>query len=122
MARRDASSIRGDGSAEAPDSAVPHGPEHRVHRPVISTSAPCLRVVMYHYVRDLPKTLFPRLKGMMPDAFAMQIANLQRRYEVATLEAALDFLAGRYRPARDLVLLTFDDGLKEHFAEVTPLL
>jgi len=77
---------------------------------------------MYHYVRDLPKTPFPRLKGMMPDAFAMQIANLQRRYEVATLEAALDFLAGRYRPARDLVLLTFDDGLKEHFTEVTPLL
>jgi peptidoglycan/xylan/chitin deacetylase (PgdA/CDA1 family) len=31
-------------------------------------------------------------------------------------------MAGEYRPRRDLCLLTFDDGLKEHYTEVTPIL
>ena len=37
-------------------------------------------------------------------------------------EARLAFLRGEYAPPRDMVLLTFDDGLKEHYAEVMPLL
>jgi peptidoglycan/xylan/chitin deacetylase (PgdA/CDA1 family) len=44
------------------------------------------------------------------------------QYEIATLETALAFLAGRYRPTRDLCVLTFDDGLKEHLTEVLPIL
>jgi peptidoglycan/xylan/chitin deacetylase (PgdA/CDA1 family) len=59
---------------------------------------------------------------MLLDDFRAQLDDLSQRYEMATLESALDFLQGRYQPARDLCLLTFDDGLKEHFAEVTPLL
>jgi peptidoglycan/xylan/chitin deacetylase (PgdA/CDA1 family) len=41
---------------------------------------------------------------------------------MATLESALDFLQGAYSPPRDLCLLTFDDGLKDHFSTVTPIL
>ena len=41
---------------------------------------------------------------------------------MATLESSMAFLDGDYRPSRDLCLLTFDDGLKEHFREVAPLL
>ena len=67
---------------------------------------------MYHYVRDLPKTSFPRIKGMLTSDFQRQLQALQSRYEMATLEIALDFLKGAYSPTRDLCLLTFDDGLK----------
>ena len=81
-----------------------------------------LHVVMYHYVRYLPNTSFPRIKGMLTSDFRRQLAALRNRYEIATLESALDFLQGTYTPSRDLCLLTFDDGLKEHYAEVTPLL
>ena len=81
-----------------------------------------LHTVMYHYVRDLPRTRFPRIKGMLLDEFRAQVAALNSRYEMATLESALAFLHGDYQPKRDLCLLTFDDGLKEHFAEVTPIL
>jgi peptidoglycan/xylan/chitin deacetylase (PgdA/CDA1 family) len=77
---------------------------------------------MYHYVRDLPKTSFPRIKGMLTSDFQRQLQALQSRYEMATLEIALDFLKGAYSPTRDLCLLTFDDGLKEHYTDVTPLL
>ena len=81
-----------------------------------------LHTVMYHYVRDLPRTPFPRIKGMLLDEFRQQVAALAEQYEMATLESALEFLRGDYQPKRDLCLLTFDDGLKEHFAEVTPIL
>lgn len=81
-----------------------------------------LHVIMYHYVRDLPRTPFPRLKGMLLDEFRRQIADLKNCYEMATLESAMDFLRGAYSPSRDLCLLSFDDGLKEHARDVTPLL
>ncbi|MCP9496608.1 MAG: polysaccharide deacetylase family protein [Pyrinomonadaceae bacterium MAG19_C2-C3] len=81
-----------------------------------------LTVVMYHYVRDLPRTSFPRLKGLLTSDFRRQVARLHEQYEMATLESSLAFLRGDYQPTRDLCLLTFDDGLKEHFAEVLPVL
>jgi peptidoglycan/xylan/chitin deacetylase (PgdA/CDA1 family) len=41
---------------------------------------------------------------------------------MVTLDSLNAFLSGEYQPQRDLCLLTFDDGLKEHFQEVTPIL
>jgi peptidoglycan/xylan/chitin deacetylase (PgdA/CDA1 family) len=81
-----------------------------------------LRAVIYHYVRDLPRTRFPRIKGLLTDDFKRQVAMLCERYEMATLESALAFLEGKYHPARELCLLTFDDGLKEHFTTCLPIL
>lgn len=81
-----------------------------------------LNVVMYHYVRDLPQTRYPRIQGLLSDDFERQVAWLAERHEMATLESALAFLAGEYQPARDLCLLTFDDGLKDHYTDVLPVL
>ncbi len=81
-----------------------------------------LRIVMYHYVRDLPRTRFPTIKGMLTSDFAAQVGALTARHEMASLESALAYLNGRYTPARDLCLLTFDDGLREHFSDVFPIL
>jgi len=84
--------------------------------------ATSLHVVMYHYVRDLERTRYPKIKALLLDEFRRHVDELPRRYEMATLESALAFLSGAYEPERDLCLLTFDDGLKEHYAEVAPLL
>ena len=81
-----------------------------------------LVVIMYHYVRDLPRTQFPRLKGMLTGDFRRQVDFLRERYEMATLESALAFWRGEYTPTRDLCLLTFDDGLKDHYTDVLPIL
>jgi peptidoglycan/xylan/chitin deacetylase (PgdA/CDA1 family) len=83
---------------------------------------PGLTVVMYHYVRDLPNTKFPKLKGMLREDFRQQVADLSQTYEMATLESSLAYLAGAYQPSRTMCLLTFDDGLKEHYTEVLPVL
>lgn len=85
-------------------------------------AGPILNVVMYHYVRDLPRSRFPRIKGMQLDSFRRQVAELSAEFEMATLESAMAFLEGSYRPSRDLCLLTFDDGLQEHWSEATPIL
>lgn len=81
-----------------------------------------LRVVMYHYVRDLPRTRFPKIKGMLTSDFAAQVASLAERYEMASLASALAYLDGAYAANRDLCLLTFDDGLREHYTDVLPIL
>jgi peptidoglycan/xylan/chitin deacetylase (PgdA/CDA1 family) len=81
-----------------------------------------LWVIAYHYVRDLPRTRFPRIKGRLVSEFEQQVAWLSERCEMATLESALAFVVGDYEPALDLCLLTFDDGLKEHYTNVLPIL
>jgi peptidoglycan/xylan/chitin deacetylase (PgdA/CDA1 family) len=85
-------------------------------------SSSTLTTVMYHYVRNFPETKYSRLKGMLLDDFRRQIQCLMNTYEMATLESAYAFLSGAYKPSRPLCLLTFDDGLKEHYTDITPLL
>ena len=81
-----------------------------------------LRVVMYHYVRDTAGTPFTGLKSMPVAAFREQVVQLSTQFEMASIESALDFITGEYRPRRDLCLLTFDDGLREHYTDVMPFL
>jgi peptidoglycan/xylan/chitin deacetylase (PgdA/CDA1 family) len=83
---------------------------------------PSLFVVTYHYVRDAVRTDFPRLKALPTDEFARQVEFFRCGFEMATLDTALGYLNGTYHPARNLVLLTFDDGVKEHRSFVTPIL
>ncbi len=92
------------------------------HRGHISVMNNKLTVVTYHYVRDLPNSRFPRIKGMLTTDFRSQVALLSERYEMATLDSALAFVAGKYQPKRDICLLTFDDGFKEHYNDVLPIL
>jgi peptidoglycan/xylan/chitin deacetylase (PgdA/CDA1 family) len=77
---------------------------------------------MYHYVRDLENTPYPRISAMLIGDFERQAKALSDRYEMATLVSALDFLSGVYVPERDLCLLTFDDGIKDHYLNVFPIL
>ena len=81
-----------------------------------------LDVIMYHYVLNPPKSCFPHLKGITVDAFRNQVRFLQGRYEMATLESALAFVGGGYVPKQNLCLLTFDDGLRDHYENVLPIL
>jgi peptidoglycan/xylan/chitin deacetylase (PgdA/CDA1 family) len=81
-----------------------------------------LIVVVYHYVREPLSSRFPRIQGLTTTGFCEQVKELCRRYEMATIESAMAFLDGRYRPRRSLCLLTFDDGLKEHARDVLEVL
>jgi len=81
-----------------------------------------LWVVAYHYVRRLKGSEFPSIKGLEIDEFRGQLRGLCDMFEMASMESAVEFLAGRYNPRRELCLFTFDDGLKDHYETVLPLL
>jgi peptidoglycan/xylan/chitin deacetylase (PgdA/CDA1 family) len=77
---------------------------------------------MFHYVRDVQHTRFSRLHALPIGEFRDQVRQLAAAYEMATIESALAFLDNAYTPVRDLCLLTFDDGLREHYDTVLPIL
>lgn len=78
---------------------------------------------MYHYVRDLERSRFPAIKGLSIDRFRRQLDYIQEHFTPITvenlLEASLDKLKD-FPP--NPVLLTFDDGYSDHFANVFPML
>ena len=80
-------------------------------------------IVMYHYVRDLAHSRFPRIKGLSLDRFRRQLDHIQQSYTPVALEDILEALRS---PEQELppnpILLTFDDGYNDHFATVFPLL
>lgn len=77
---------------------------------------------MYHYVRNFWETEFKGLKGETENQFIKQIRYLEGNYERATIEKIYDYLSGKYKPKKNLFVLTFDDGLKEHGNFVTDVL
>lgn len=81
-----------------------------------------LKAIMYHYIRNFRETEFKGLKGETESQFIEQIKYLERNYERATTEKIHDYLSGTYKPKKNLYVLTFDDGLKEHGNFVTEVL
>jgi peptidoglycan/xylan/chitin deacetylase (PgdA/CDA1 family) len=81
-----------------------------------------LTVVNYHYLRHAGSGEHFPVHALRFDSFREHLSLFRSQYEMATMESALAFLQGRYTPRRDLCLLTFDDGLREHYTHVAPLL
>ncbi|MGC6415398.1 MAG: polysaccharide deacetylase family protein [Bacteroidia bacterium] len=77
---------------------------------------------MYHYIRNFRETEFKGLKGETENQFIKQIRYLDENFERATIEKIHDYLSGTYKPKKNLYVLTFDDGLKEHGNFVTEVL
>ena len=81
-----------------------------------------LTIVMYHYVRDLERSRFPAIKGLSLERFHRQLDYIESRYAPVTVEAVLASMEGTARLPENAILLTFDDGYSDHFANVFPLL
>jgi peptidoglycan/xylan/chitin deacetylase (PgdA/CDA1 family) len=80
-------------------------------------------IVMYHYVRDLERSRYPRIKGLSLDRFRRQLDFIQSRYAPITVDDLLRALASPEAPLPpNAILLTFDDGYRDHFENVFPLL
>lgn len=77
-----------------------------------------LTTIMYHYVRDTEKTNFPNIKALSIAKFSAQIEKLEKKYQFVSLD---DVQSGVPLPPR-ACLLSFDDGLKDHYQNVFPIL
>jgi peptidoglycan/xylan/chitin deacetylase (PgdA/CDA1 family) len=81
-----------------------------------------LTIVMYHFVRELPFTRHPNIKGLLASHFSQQVAYLQNYYEFVTVADLNSALRGETNFPDNACLLTFDDGYIDHYTTVFPIL
>ena len=81
-------------------------------------------VVMYHYIRDLKNSRYPNIKGMDIKNFKKQIKFFKENYNFIKIEDLIEYYE---KPDKKMlpekaILLTFDDGYKDHYTYVLPIL
>lgn len=81
-----------------------------------------MAIIMYHYVRDAEKTPFPEIHGIKPDRFKKQLKNLQERYKIISIEDVRGAINHQSALPPKSCVLSFDDGLKDHYKNVFPIL
>jgi len=79
-------------------------------------------IIMYHYVRDLKATRYPKIKGLELEAFRNQLDYFERFYQFVTVPECIAALRGELELPKNSVLLTFDDAILDHYTNVFPLL
>ncbi|HXV77791.1 MAG TPA: polysaccharide deacetylase family protein [Candidatus Polarisedimenticolaceae bacterium] len=77
-----------------------------------------MRAVMYHYVRETPAAM-PHFRYLHADNFRRQLDRFESEYRFVTRDEWTDSI-NRGAPIDDGILLTFDDGLSDHFEFVMP--
>ena len=88
----------------------------------LSSASSTLTIVMYHYVRELPLTRYPNIKGLKTTQFKAQLDYLRTHYVFVTRAQCLAALHGGPPLPTNAVVLTFDDGYLDHYTDVFPLL
>jgi peptidoglycan/xylan/chitin deacetylase (PgdA/CDA1 family) len=81
-----------------------------------------LTIVMYHYVRDLERSRFPRIKARRTSEFAIQLDHIRAHYNPVTMADVVAAAKGLTDLPPRAALLTFDDGYMDHFVTVIPML
>lgn len=79
-------------------------------------------IIMYHYVRELPYTRYPEIKGLKTSLFREQLFYLRKHYNFVTHH---DLIAAAYEDAKlpdNAAWLTFDDAYSDHYINVFPIL
>ena len=81
-------------------------------------------VVMYHYVRDLKTSRYPNIKGLDIEKFKKQIKFFKENYNFIRMEDLIEYYKSpnEKRLPEKSILLTFDDGYKDHYTYVLPVL
>ncbi len=80
-----------------------------------------LSTVMFHYVRPIAGSRWPRIRGLELADFKSQLAYLRSNYTIVSLPEVINALDGGELPD-NACLLTFDDGYLDHYQHVFPLL
>lgn len=79
-----------------------------------------LTIVMYHYVRPIKNSQWPKLKGLEIDGFKRQLDYLSQNYKFVKAEDVIDATILKKELPKNACWLTFDDGYKDHYHYVLP--
>lgn len=77
---------------------------------------------MYHYVRDLINSDYPKIKGLDVSLFKEHVSYIKREFVPVTVEEIVKAANNRSKLPDNAVLLTFDDGYVDHYEYVFPIL
>lgn len=81
----------------------------------------CL-MAMYHYVRPQPDPALPYFRAMDLQRFERQVEALGQEWTFLSLKDYLAGLRGEKLLPEKSCVLTFDDGIKDHYDHVFPIL
>jgi len=80
------------------------------------------KIITYHYVRPIRKSQYPEIKGRELSDFERQIEFFKKKFTFISSEELVESIYFEKEIPKNSILLTFDDGLKEHYAHVFPIL
>ncbi len=80
-----------------------------------------IRIVMYHYTRDLMHSRYPKIHGLDASLFEEQLQFFKSQFEVVDMESVIEAVHGGKLP-KNAILLTFDDGYIDNYTVAMPLL
>lgn len=81
-----------------------------------------ITIVMYHYVRNIKNSFYPNIKGLEIKDFKKQVKYLKNKYNIITMENLINCFQINEKVPSNSFLLTFDDGHKDHYKVVFPIL
>jgi peptidoglycan/xylan/chitin deacetylase (PgdA/CDA1 family) len=81
-----------------------------------------LLFVNFHHVRERSPEGFPGLHHRRPDQLREQLQVLGRRFDFPNPDAVRDILHGGKPFGSNLCVVTFDDGLRDHYEHAVPVL
>jgi peptidoglycan/xylan/chitin deacetylase (PgdA/CDA1 family) len=81
-----------------------------------------LEIIMYHYVRPISESAYPKIKGLEVKRFIKQIDYLQKNKKIVSTEDVIKSVNKKKDLPEGSVWLTFDDGYKDHIEFVAPIL
>ena len=79
-----------------------------------------LTIIMYHYVRPLKNSKYPKINGLELEGFKRQLDFFLKNYKLVTAEEIIEWVRIKKRLPDNAIWLTFDDGYKDHFKYVLP--
>ena len=79
-----------------------------------------LAVIMYHYVGPAEEGLLQKCHRVANNKFRSQLDYLQANYQIIDPNTFINVESSEQHGGKPLCLLTFDDGLADHFHNVAP--
>lgn len=81
-----------------------------------------IHIVMYHYVRNLKLSRYPKIKGLDYELFKEQIEWMSKNFDFVKVENIIGAYESGEKLPDNAMLLTFDDGYIDNYTYCFPVL
>lgn len=96
-----------------------------IQSPILVPRLIRIPILLYHYVEDIQdkKDTIRRSLSITPLIFKQQLETLKNAgYEFMTTSELADVLDGNYKPPKNPIIISFDDGYRDFYTDVFPIL